>query len=169
MSLCLPRDRALRLEDRMRRVLVGLVLALLALPLGLSGHVGGSAPTPRAAVSAAPAVNIEDVVLVRRRCTRRHPCRRRRASRSAPRAARRDPSAAQWAALRQCESGGNYANKSNRSYRGAYQFSFATWRSVGGGGDPADASVEEQDARALTLYRRSGRGQWPTCGPRHLP
>jgi len=72
-----------------------------------------------------------------------------------------------WAALRQCESGGNYANKSNPKYRGAYQFSYATWRSVGGSGDPADASPAEQDMRAQMLYERSGAGQWPRCG-RHL-
>lgn len=69
-----------------------------------------------------------------------------------------------WAALRQCESGGNYGNKKNPKYRGAYQFSYSTWRSVGGSGDPADASVEEQDHRARILYQRSGRGQWPVCG-----
>ncbi len=68
-----------------------------------------------------------------------------------------------WARLRACESGGNYANKSNPRYRGAYQFSYGTWRSVGGSGDPADASPEEQDARARALQQRSGWGQWPVC------
>lgn len=69
-----------------------------------------------------------------------------------------------WAALRQCESGGDYANRRNRTYRGGYQFSRATWASVGGSGDPADASPAEQDMRAEMLYQRSGRGQWPVCG-----
>lgn len=69
-----------------------------------------------------------------------------------------------WEALRQCESGGDYANKNNPTYRGGYQFSYATWASVGGSGDPADASPDEQDARAQALYARSGAGQWPTCG-----
>lgn len=72
-----------------------------------------------------------------------------------------------WAALRQCESGGNYGNKNNRRYRGAYQFSYATWASVGGSGDPADAPPDEQDQRAQVLLARSGRRQWPVCG-RHL-
>lgn len=72
-----------------------------------------------------------------------------------------------WEALRQCESGGNYANKSNGTYRGAYQFSRQSWAATGGTGDPADASPAEQDARAQALYARSGRGQWPVCG-RHL-
>lgn len=69
-----------------------------------------------------------------------------------------------WAALRRCESGGNYANRNNPRYRGAYQFSFRTWATVGGTGDPAEASPDEQDQRAALLFQRSGRGQWPTCG-----
>lgn len=68
-----------------------------------------------------------------------------------------------WAALRQCESGGNYANKNNPTYRGAYQFSFGTWAAMGGSGDPADASPAEQDLRARILQERSGWGQWPAC------
>jgi hypothetical protein len=62
-----------------------------------------------------------------------------------------------------CESNG-YGDKRNRTYRGRYQFSRETWASVGGSGDPADASPEEQDARARTLYARDGAGQWPRCG-----
>lgn len=69
-----------------------------------------------------------------------------------------------WEALRACESGGDYANKNNPTYRGAYQFSYSTWASVGGEGDPADAPPDEQDMRARMLYERSGAGQWPVCG-----
>jgi resuscitation-promoting factor RpfB len=73
-----------------------------------------------------------------------------------------------WAALARCESGGNpRAVSSTGKYRGLYQFSVATWRSVGGSGDPAAASVAEQTSRAQALLARSGRGQWPECG-RHL-
>jgi resuscitation-promoting factor RpfB len=72
-----------------------------------------------------------------------------------------------WAALAECESGGNpRAVSSNGRYFGLYQFSLATWHSVGGTGSPADASPEEQTARAQALLARSGVGQWPTCGPR---
>lgn len=86
-----------------------------------------------------------------------------KASRSKP--GQRSPGAGGgWAALRNCESGGNYANKENPKYRGAYQFSYATWASVGGSGDPANASPEEQDMRARMLFERSGAGQWPRCG-----
>jgi len=75
------------------------------------------------------------------------------------------PSAAQWAALRQCESGGNYSavNPSGK-YRGAYQFDISTWQSVGGSGDPAAAPPAEQDARAKLLYARRGAAPWPVCG-----
>ena len=78
------------------------------------------------------------------------------------------PSEEQWAALRQCESGGNYriVSASGR-YRGAYQFDFQTWESLGGAGDPAEALPVEQDARARLLYFRRGTKPWPHCG-RHL-
>ena len=70
-----------------------------------------------------------------------------------------------WEALARCESGGNpRAVSSTGRYRGLYQFSIATWRSVGGSGDPIDASPAEQTYRAKILYNRSGRGQWPVCG-----
>lgn len=65
--------------------------------------------------------------------------------------------------IKMCESGGNYAITTNPTYRGAYQFSYSTWASVGGSGDPAAASPEEQDMRAQMLYDRSGPGQWPVC------
>ena len=70
-----------------------------------------------------------------------------------------------WEYLRQCESGGNYQSvSSDGSYRGAYQFSQSTWEGVGGVGDPAAASPEEQDARAYMLYERAGGAPWPYCG-----
>ena len=50
------------------------------------------------------------------------------------------------------------------AYRGKYQFSFSTWASVGGSGDPAAASETEQDRRAAILYRTGGPGHWPVCG-----
>jgi hypothetical protein len=51
-------------------------------------------------------------------------------------------------------------------YRGMYQFSQGTWNAVGGSGDPAAASADEQTYRAQLLYQRSGAGQWPHCGSR---
>ena len=49
-------------------------------------------------------------------------------------------------------------------YRGKYQFDMATWRSVGGTGDPAKASEAEQDRRAAKLLKREGTAPWPVCG-----
>ena len=69
-----------------------------------------------------------------------------------------------WAALAKCESGGRPdAVSASGKYRGLYQFSTSTWASVGGSGDPAAASPEEQTMRAQMLYARSGAGQWG-CG-----
>lgn len=75
------------------------------------------------------------------------------------------PSEAQWAALRNCEAGGNYrAVSRSGKYRGAYQFDQRTWESLGGTGDPAAASPAEQDARARLLYSQRGWRPWPVCG-----
>lgn len=49
-------------------------------------------------------------------------------------------------------------------YRGLYQFSFSTWRVVGGYGDPAAAPRPEQTWRAWLLLSRHGPGHWPVCG-----
>lgn len=81
----------------------------------------------------------------------------------------------QWAALRQCESGGDYAitNPSGK-YRGAYQFDRSTWNSVAErhtpelvGVDPAAATPVDQDTVAFALYTERGARPWPHCG-RHL-
>lgn len=70
-----------------------------------------------------------------------------------------------WPALARCESGGNpRAVSSTGKYRGLYQFSLTTWRSVGGQGDPIDNSAGEQTYRAKILYNKAGAGQWPHCG-----
>lgn len=71
----------------------------------------------------------------------------------------------QLKAIAECESGGDpRAISAGGTYRGKYQFSFSTWRSVGGKGDPARASETEQDRRAAILYRKGGPGHWPVCG-----
>lgn len=75
------------------------------------------------------------------------------------------PSYAQWSALRQCESSGNYqAVSPSGLYRGAYQFDLSTWATVGGSGDPALASPAEQDHRAQVLWSQRGPSPWPVCG-----
>lgn len=68
-------------------------------------------------------------------------------------------------AIAACESGGDPTIVSSTgTYRGKYQFSVETWASVGGSGDPAAASEEEQDYRAAVLYSQSGSSPWPVCG-----
>jgi peptidoglycan hydrolase-like protein with peptidoglycan-binding domain len=67
-------------------------------------------------------------------------------------------------AIAECESGGDPAAVSaDGQYRGKYQFSFATWRDLGGSGDPAAASETEQDRRAAALYAARGTAPWPNC------
>jgi hypothetical protein len=82
------------------------------------------------------------------------------------------PTATQWEALRRCESSGNYGIVSaNGRFRGAYQFSQATWDWVASianpalvGLDPAAAPAADQDAMALALWSRQGWSPWPICG-----
>jgi len=69
------------------------------------------------------------------------------------------------ARIAQCESGGDpTAVSSTGRYRGKYQFSRATWRDLGGSGDPAAAPESVQDAMAAKLYAQRGAQPWPVCG-----
>jgi peptidoglycan hydrolase-like protein with peptidoglycan-binding domain len=71
------------------------------------------------------------------------------------------------ARIAQCESGGNPAAISpGGRYRGKYQFTRSTWRSLGGTGDPAKAAESQQDHLALLLYQQRGAAPWPVCGAR---
>ena len=68
-------------------------------------------------------------------------------------------------AIGACESGGDpTAVDSSGTYYGKYQFDTGTWASVGGSGNPAQASEAEQDYRASVLYSRAGSSPWPVCG-----
>ncbi len=70
-----------------------------------------------------------------------------------------------WAALAQCESGGNpRAVNPAGPYYGLYQFDIGTWQSNGGSGIPSDASAAEQTRVAQNLYNARGRSPWPVCG-----
>ncbi len=63
-----------------------------------------------------------------------------------------------------CESGGDPTAVNAAGYYGKYQFDLGTWQSVGGSGNPAEASEAEQDYRAALLYERAGSSPWPVCG-----
>ena len=67
-------------------------------------------------------------------------------------------------AIAACESGGDPTAVNAAGYYGKYQFDTGTWASVGGSGNPAQASEAEQDYRASLLYARAGSSPWPVCG-----
>jgi len=81
---------------------------------------------------------------------------------------RAEPTAEQWRELRFCESTETYKVDSGNTFYGAYQFTWETWGTVYGDGNPAHAPPAEQDARARLLYARRGSQPWPVCG-RFLP
>jgi uncharacterized protein YabE (DUF348 family) len=64
-----------------------------------------------------------------------------------------------WYSIVECES--NFDPKaSNGTHFGLFQFLPSTWHSVGGSGNPADASPQEQFQRAKKLQAEAGWGQW---------
>jgi len=73
------------------------------------------------------------------------------------------PASADLAALRDCESGGNYRANTGNGYSGAYQFSASTWQTLGYRGRASDAAPELQDEAALRLASTTGWSQWPAC------
>lgn len=68
-----------------------------------------------------------------------------------------------FARLRMCESGGNYATNTGNGYYGAYQFNLQTWQGMGNTGLPSDATPAEQDAQAAILQAARGWQPWPAC------
>ncbi len=77
------------------------------------------------------------------------------------------PTAADWLALRLCESGDNYHENTGNGYFGAYQFSQATWTGLGYPGRPDQEPPSMQDQAAATLQAESGWGAWPYCSAAH--
>ena len=69
-----------------------------------------------------------------------------------------------WDGLAYCESTNNPKAVNNPagylSTYGLFQFDLPTWASVGGSGNPLDASPEEQLARAKALYQSRGLEPW---------
>jgi hypothetical protein len=59
---------------------------------------------------------------------------------------------ADWACIREHESGGDYQISGDEPDGGAYQFSEITWQSLGFVGVPNEASPAVQDAAALALW-----------------
>lgn len=68
-----------------------------------------------------------------------------------------------FARLRMCESGGNYAINTGNGYSGAYQFAAGTWNSLGFGGMPYQAAPWIQDQAVIKLWQSQGWAPWPGC------
>ncbi len=67
------------------------------------------------------------------------------------------------AALRICESSGDYGANTGNGYYGAYQFSLTTWNWIGYSGYPHEAAPWVQDEAAVALYNINGWSPWPAC------
>lgn len=146
---------------------VALVVAIMLSMVGLLSLAGDSAAPPVAAPVAhrpttAPTTALQASTTVPPTIPVRTTLDR--ASRGSGRPVTRLQGGDVWAALARCESGGR-ADAVSRSgkYLGAFQFSMATWRSVGGPGSPIDHDYATQLHYAKVLQARSGWGQWPTC------
>lgn len=71
-----------------------------------------------------------------------------------------------WDRLAACEAGGNWANASNRIYKGGLQFDAGTWARHGGLQYAARADYatrEQQIAVAQRTLAVQGWGAWPVC------
>jgi len=68
-----------------------------------------------------------------------------------------------WDQLAACESNGHWNDDTGNGYYGGLQFNQGAWNSVGGSGNPASASREEQIMRGKMLQARRGWGAWGGC------
>lgn len=76
------------------------------------------------------------------------------------------PAGGAWAALAQCESGGNWHINTGNGYYGGLQFSTQSWLGAGGGAYApvaSEATPEQQIAVAENLRANGGWGHWPSC------
>lgn len=71
-----------------------------------------------------------------------------------------------WDDLAQCESSGDWSANTGNGFYGGLQFTQSSWEAVGGTGNPADASRDEQIMRAEMLQSEQGWGAWPVCSRR---
>jgi len=71
---------------------------------------------------------------------------------------------AQWDAVAQCESGGNWAINTGNGFYGGLQFTLSTWAAYGGSGAPQNASKSQQIQVAERVLAGQGKGAWPVCG-----
>lgn len=76
------------------------------------------------------------------------------------------PAGGTWAALAQCESGGNWHINTGNGYYGGLQFSAPSWIGAGGGKYApvaSEATPAQQIEIAENLRASGGWGHWPSC------
>ncbi|MGR8010620.1 transglycosylase family protein [Streptomyces hypolithicus] len=76
-------------------------------------------------------------------------------------------SGADWSAVAECESGGDWNANTGNGFSGGLQFTPSTWSAYGGTeyAPSADqASAQEQAAVADKVLAGQGPGAWPVCG-----
>ena len=115
------------------------------------------APAPAAAAPAAPAPS---------RATVPPPAPAPAPAAPVPTPAVPAPAGGAWAALAQCESGGNWSLNTGNGYYGGLQFSPSSWLGAGGGAYAPlahQATPEQQIAVAERLRANGGWGHWPSC------
>ncbi|MFI8948370.1 transglycosylase family protein [Streptomyces sp. NPDC053750] len=74
---------------------------------------------------------------------------------------------AEWDAVAQCESGGNWAINTGNGYYGGLQFASSTWAAFGGTqyAATADRATKAQQIQiAEKVLAGQGKGAWPVCG-----
>lgn len=71
-----------------------------------------------------------------------------------------------WESIAKCETNGNWSSDTGNGYFGGLQFSQGAWNSVGGSGNPAQASKDEQIIRGKMLQKMRGWGVWGACAQR---
>ncbi|MER6351411.1 transglycosylase family protein [Streptomyces sp. NPDC001634] len=75
--------------------------------------------------------------------------------------------AAQWDAVAQCESGGNWSINTGNGFYGGLQFTNSTWAAYGGTAYAPRADLAgkaQQIAIAEKVLAGQGKGAWPVCG-----
>lgn len=65
--------------------------------------------------------------------------------------------------IAQCESSGDWSDDTGNGFYGGLQFTLESWETVGGTGNPAQASQDEQIMRADMLEKLQGWVAWPDC------
>lgn len=65
--------------------------------------------------------------------------------------------------IAQCEASGDWSDDTGNGFYGGLQFTLESWETVGGSGNPAQASQDEQIMRADMLEQLQGWVAWPEC------